>query len=76
MCIRVEMLSVCIKSGAKSASGYGHLGKTTQGVIFMGHCTFTVTQVSGWLGLDELFTAFVYCFIIVLLLYDNLILSS
>jgi len=36
MHIHVEYMCVCVKFGCKSASGYGHFGKTTQGVIFYG----------------------------------------
>jgi len=31
---------VCVKFDCKSASSYGHHGKTTQGIIFMGHLVY------------------------------------
>jgi len=46
ICVSVLNIYVCVKFGCKSASGYGHLGKTTQGVIFGTPCTSSYIKVN------------------------------
>jgi len=58
--IYIICVCVCVKFGCKSASGYGHLGKTTQRVIIYG--TFCIWQwyvaliTSPWRGREVLWS--------------------